>query len=194
MIVYQLTRPASYLTIKDPSKWKMDWGIPVIITLVVSGVLYAMPGDTNWVGVDGLIDNLQGFLQILPGFYLASLAAIATFNKTDLDYELPEPTPSIAIKFIRAKQLHKKTILLTRRRMLCYLFGYLTFLSLMLYLLTVFAPVLANYFSSSVSQYVVYISYALKILFQLFFWQMIVVTIFGLYQLCDRIHQVEDPN
>jgi len=192
MIFYQLTRPASYLLINDGAKWRMDWLLPALISAVISLCLYLIPGDEAWLGDKGLINDLQGFLQILPGFYLASLAAIATFNKEDLDHELPAPTPTIAIKFIRDARLHNKTIRLTRRRMLCYLFGYLTFLSLMLYLATVFAPVTLVDAASHAQQYSGYISEAAKFIFQLFFWQMIVVTVFGLYQLCDRIHQVGD--
>lgn len=192
MIFYQLSRPASYLFIKDSSKWKMDWLIPVVITGFISLCFHFIPTKEIWLGEKGLIRNLQGFLQILPGFYLASLAAIATFNKEDLDFELPEPTPSISIKFIRDTRLHKKTIKLTRRRMLCNLFGYLTFLSLMLYLATVFAPVLLVEAVYQAQEYQFYILEMVKGLFQLFFWQMIIVTIFGLYQLCDRIHHVGD--
>ncbi len=192
MIFYQLTRPASYLLIDDPSKWKIDWMIPFVITLVMTISFYIIPGDEHWMGANGFIKNLQGVLQILPGFYLASLAAIATFNKDDLDYELPTPTPKISIKFVRSDRLHSKTINLTRRRMLCYLFGYLTFLGLMLYLATVFAPIIVLSAANHMADWGTYLIIASKSIFLLFFWQMIVITIFGLYQLCDRIHQVGD--
>jgi hypothetical protein len=191
MILYQLSRPAAYLLIKDSSKWKIDWGLPAIFSIIISLTFFLTKSHTSWLKSGGLIDDLQGFLQILPGFYLTALAAIATFSKRDLDLELPDPTPTILIKFIRHNRLHKKTINLTRRRMLCYLFGYLTFLSLTLYLITVFAPTNLIKITSYVEGYSNHLNGFLKSIFQFFFWQMIIVTIFGLYQLCDKIHQPE---
>lgn len=189
MIAYQLTRPVSYLTIEDPSKWKIDWLLPAIIAAVITGGFLLLPDRPGLYEHENLMDEFQGFLQILPGFFLASLAAIATFNKEDLDYHLPKPTPKIEIQ-LKGRPL---TIELTRRRMLCYLFGYLTFLSVFLYLAVVLGaavePSYYELFNNSL-----FIKTALFSIFNLFFWQMIVVTIFGLYQLCDRIHQPENED
>lgn len=188
MIFYQLTRPASYLTIKDPSKWKMDWGVPLFLTIGIACTLYFLPNKVSFYGKNGIMPQLQSFLQMLPGFYLAALAAIATFNKKDLDFYLPNPTPEIITR-MGSQYLYIK---LTRRRMLCYLFGYLTFLSLILYLASVFGSVLSVNLATLVSNYKEYVISGLKFFFIFFFFQMIIITIFGLYQLCDRIHQPDN--
>lgn len=185
MISYQLLRPAAYLWIKDRGKWQIDWLYPFIITIILTFSFFLLPVARCLYGEKGIIKELIGFIQILPGFYLAALAAIATFNKNDLDYHLPAPTPQIEIK-VNGKDMD---IALTRRRMLSYLFGYLTFLSLALYIIIVIGAVIAP---SAKILFGAYLSIA-KIVFLgtfiLFFSQMIIITIFGLYQLCDRIHQ-----
>jgi hypothetical protein len=135
-----------------------------------------------------MIRELQGLLQILPGFYLTALAAISTFNKNDLDYYLPKPTPQIDILVSG----HRVLIYLTRRKMLSYLFGYLTFLSLMLYISTVIGSAIAPSFNQIFAPYSTAFLLVFEALFQIFFWQMIIITIFGLYQLCDRIHQPDN--
>lgn len=187
MILYQLSRPVSYLFIEDRSKWRIDWLIPFLIALLVTALFLYLPTPPKIFGENGLAKDCQDFLQMLPGFFLAALAAIATFNKQDLDYLLPAPTPKIEV-IIRGKSVK---IDLTRRRMLSYLFGYLTFLSLCLYLFILAGEAIAPSYESF--EYKDIASAFIFLIFQLFFWQMIIVTIFGLYQLCDRIHQPDEP-
>jgi hypothetical protein len=50
--------------------------------------------------------HILGFVQVLPGFYIAALAAIATFNKTDIDKIMAAPAPKIDI-FIHGKSVAK---------------------------------------------------------------------------------------
>lgn len=191
MLFYQLTHPVAYLFIKDSSKWKIDWLIPAVTALLLSCAYHFLPAKAAWFENGGMIKELQGLLQILPGFYLTALAAISTFNKNDLDFYLPKPTPQIYILV----NGHRILIQLTRRKMLSYLFGYLTFLSLVIYLCTVAGSAAAPSFHSIFGGYETFFSIGFALLFQLFFWQMIIITIFGLYQLCDRIHQPDnDPN
>lgn len=187
MIRYQLLRPISYLTIKDQTKWKIDWLVPIFIAVVFIILFYNLPVKKPLYGDQGLIKELQGILQILPGFYLAALAAVATFSKDDLDRLLPEPTPKINI-LVKGQEV---LIGLTRRRMLCFLFGYLTFLSLIVYLSTVLGSTISPSALAIFRNYSIIIEIIFVSLFSLFFWQMIIVTLFGLYQLCDRIHYSE---
>lgn len=185
MLLYQLTRPISYLLIKDGSKRKIDWLLPIMITSLCTILFFSLAIKKQIYGENGLVKDVQGFLQLLPGFYLAALAAIATFDRSDLDDHLPSPTPKIKVIYngVRIK------IKLTRRRMLSYLFGYLTFESLCLYVFTLVGSVIKGneyYLFGDFQDSVFYLSF---VCFNLFFWQMMCVTIFGLYQLCERIHE-----
>jgi hypothetical protein len=149
-------------------------------------VFLLMPVRPTIFGVTGVLCQLSGLLQILPGFYIASLAAIATFNLQNMDHYLPKPTPTVRVRISGAMV----SIQLTRRRMLSFLFGYLTFLSLALFLLTIIANSTApslklvlpkTLHTPTIATFIV--------LYGTLFWHMIAVTLFGLYQLSDRMHQ-----
>lgn len=130
--------------------------------------------------------QVAGLLQILPGFYVASLAAIATFNKNNMDEYMPEPTPTVTIRVSG----HVCPIKLTRRRMLSLMFGYLSFLSLLLFLAIVLANALAPSLKVLLPLPLHKIALAAFVaIYGLLFWHMIAVTLFGLYQLSDRMHQ-----
>lgn len=190
MLLYQLSRPLAYLWIKEKSKNKIviDWCLPIVVSSLVVFLYYILPLKTAIVGKDGLLTTMQGFLQIMPGFYLAALAAISTFNKVDLDYKLPTPSPSITIK----EKGVDVVIELTRRRFLNYLFCYLTFISIALYVVIIFTNGIAHNFVLISELYLIGLRGGFIFFFLLFFFQMILVTTFGLYQLCERIHQSEN--
>src|ERR1700751_4037000 len=114
MVIYQLLRPVSYLVIHDPSKWKIDWVMPAMCAIIPVVVFLVIPLRPTIFGSSGVLWQLSGLLQILPGFYIASLAAIATFNKDNMDQYMPEPTPTVTIR-VSGRQF---PIQLTRRRML----------------------------------------------------------------------------
>lgn len=135
---------------------------------------------------NGLLTQISGLLQILPGFYLAALAAIATFNKSDMDAYMPQPTPTLRVQI----QGINHPIKLTRRRMLALQFGYLTLISLALFIVTIAANIAAPSVKMMSPAYLQrWLNGAFLVLFLLGFWHMIAVTLFGLYQLSDRMHQ-----
>lgn len=190
MFLYQMTRPVAYLFIKEPSGGKkyIDWYIPSIVASLFTLLYFFLPIQPEITGEKGAITSIQGFLQIMPGFYLAALAAVATFNKTDLDRTMPKPAPKICVKRRDTFELES----LTRRSFLNYLFGYLTFLSLFLYVILVIVNIVsANSVFLEMKTYII-LKTIFLFLYQLFFIQMILVTIFSLYQLCERIHQYDN--
>ena len=118
-----LLSPFAYLRVKHPLKSTVDLWFP-IIGLIMSVVWMVLWRDFNLFGSSGAIPNLNSLLQNLPGFYITSLAAIATFQGTT--YKIDDVLEG------------EKAILdgeaLTRRQLLCYLFSYLSLLSLVLYI------------------------------------------------------------
>ena len=186
MIIYQLTRPISYLSIKHHEKWKFDWLIPCILTVITIIVFMFFKNHLNMFGNDGILSQIVSFVEILPGFYIAALAAIATFNRIDIDQLMPEPTPKVKI-LIRGE---KNIINLTRRRFLCMLFSFLVAESIIISLLGIFAtsftPVVKMYFPEIFQDISRYLFVAV---FFLLFWQLLTSTMLGLYYLGDKIHQ-----
>ncbi|WP_221898658.1 hypothetical protein [Bathymodiolus japonicus methanotrophic gill symbiont] len=134
----------------------------------------------------GIITKILGFVQVLPGFYIAALAAIATFNKTDIDKTMPAPAPKIDI-LVQGKSV---AIELTRRRFLCSMFAFLTAESLIIIVLAIFATSFYVPFKEIIHESWHILSSGLfTLMFLLLFWQMIITSFWGLYYLGDRLHQ-----
>ena len=94
-----LLRPLLYLRVKHSSStlpW-INWWLPGIVAsgLVVAAI-WLVP-EVNAFHATGIFDRLLGFAQSLPGFYLAALAAVATFNRPNLDQLMPGVPPTARI-------------------------------------------------------------------------------------------------
>lgn len=192
MILYQLTRPFGYLSIKGiKGKFSYDWLFPVVLT-TISMLFFILSNGSDFTkitGEDGLISELTGFIANLPGFYIAALAAIATFNREQIDHLLISDgeSPYVIFKGVNSngREIETKERI-TRRLFLCFLFAFLTAES---FLLVIFAK-----FSAIVvvpTDYLIPLSYMYASIYFLFFWQLVVSTFFGLYYLGNRIHCTE---
>ncbi|TPG26545.1 hypothetical protein EAH83_01880 [Variovorax ginsengisoli] len=136
----------------------------------------------------GLAERILSFVQGLPGFYIAALAAIATFNKLDIDKKMPAPAPKIQIQVRGVDQY----IELTRRRFLCLMFAFLTAESILLVIISIFGTTMHSSVAAIVPPgAVLYLHVVSAALFFFLFWQMVVITLWGLYYLGDRLHQVD---
>lgn len=187
MLFYQLFRPFSYIFIRHPVKRKVDWYLPFGLSVLAFILLWPMREGMNVWGSGGLIASAQGFVQGLPGFYIAALAAVATFGQqTVLDQIIPAPTPTLHTNY-SGQWVDMK---LSRRRFLCLLFAYLTALSIVLSLFAYYAQSVAvpsrKVFSSGAVSALSGIAFGVYIFF---LFQLLVVTLWGLYYLADRMHQ-----
>ncbi|WIG82596.1 hypothetical protein KFZ68_07010 [Photobacterium damselae] len=84
-------------------------------------LLSRAPVEIAFVGKSGLVQLVNGLLQILIGFFVASLAAVATFQRPGMDEVMRGKAPTLNGKDV------------TRRQYLCYMFGYLAFMSIAVY-------------------------------------------------------------
>lgn len=178
LIFYQLASPFSYLRIQHEDKWIYDWLVPLILSAGTLAVYYFFIPVASVVSEGGVISSITDFIANLPGFFIAALAAVATFNKHDID-ELMANAPKIHIMH------HGNSMLveMTRRRFLCVLFSYLTAVSVLIVMVTRIALnlvipnecwLVVSWFGISIFTYAV--------------WQMIVATLLGLYYLGERLH------
>lgn len=177
-IFYQLLRPFSYLNIKHEDKWIYDWLLPLFFTIITCTIILLCIPIKNVTNSDGLISELTSFVSNLPGFFIAALAAVATFNKNDID-ELMSNPPKIEI-------LHHGNpmmIEMTRRRFLCVLFSYLTAISIFIVLFTRIS--LSITFSTEVDSIASWLG---TFTYFFFVWQMLLATVLGLYYLGERLH------
>lgn len=184
----QMLQPLSYLAIRHPQKWKVDWLFPIVIALVCT--IFSI--GEGWVSdiyrVSGPVSMLLGFFSSLPGFYIAALAAIATFGRNDIDNVLPEPTPTVKL-VTRGENVLVK---LTRRRFLAMLFAFLTCESIALVLYSVFflsyGAALADVGTfGEVGSKIIII--AMTFVYFTLLMQMLAATFWGLYYLGFKLHE-----
>lgn len=189
----EILRPCDYLWISwkdNPSenkkKDRMDWIFPFFFSLTVCFVLF-FTYKSNFVCANTcktiLYNNdayniILSFLQTMPGFYIAALAAISTFNNPGMDKDMVGSTP-----------IDKDRKKMTRRRFLAQSFSYLTFLSIVLLIV---GSIIKYFYSLDLVVLdttlftVIYMSVTFFLF--VFLFQLVFITFYCLYYLGDRIH------
>lgn len=186
--IHRLLTPLSYLRIERQDKITDELVIPGVITALLVGVLFYFSGRIPVFSEKGVISVIVGYLQIVSGFYIASLAAVATFNKDSMD----KPMPGIPVVLPSRKKRRGRSEALSRRRFLCFLFGYLSFMSLFLYFggsaLVLLAPQIKSIFSG---EFFLFLKWFVVVVYIFLTCNMLVTTLLGLYYMTDRIHRKE---
>lgn len=181
-----LISPLTYLQIRHEAKRWADWGYPLVFA-ALSTYLVLQHGEAGAItGQNGLLAKLLIVSSVLPGFYIAALAAIATFNRPDIDELMPAPTPTV-VHTIGGK---KNEIELTRRRFLTHLFAFLCLESLAVMVTCMFASLIGTSIAGNLIDHIacgIRVGFVFVLL--LMFWQMIFGTLLGLYYLGDRLYR-----
>ncbi|OBY04485.1 hypothetical protein BAE36_25075 [Rhizobium leguminosarum bv. trifolii] len=123
-----LTYPLSYLMLTDESNkmlYRRNLVALAILSLAVSAPFII--ADANFFGDKGFLDRIGSFSAVLTGFYIAALVGIASFSTSigDLDEEI-----EVGPIFRQSSEGVRES--LTRRQYVCALFGYLSFVSLII--------------------------------------------------------------
>lgn len=187
-LLSRLLRPLDYIRIKHPLKVFYDFYFPLIAASLLTASFAFLPVQPKITGDGGLIKIITDILQILSGFYIASLAAIATFNKDGMDDLMEGDPPTLKIVY-RGKEMTDE---LTRRRFLCLLFGYLSLLSLFLYFLGAVSSLLAANFKYLLGHQLWWMVKAKWFFVWMYLFltsNLIVTTLLGLFYMVDRIHR-----
>ena len=186
--ITRLLTPLSYLRIERQDKILDELVIPGILTLFLMAVLLFFSGEIPIFSENGVVSVIVNYLQIVSGFYIASLAAVATFNKDSMDKAMP----GIPVVLPARKKRRGKPEALSRRRFLCFMFGYLAFVSLFLYFGGSALVLLAPHLKLIVSG--VWLSILKWLVTSLYIFMtanMLITTLLGLYYMTDRIHRKE---
>lgn len=176
-ILSKLCTPLCYLKIKHKEKTFFDLILPLIATICFLGINHLLPSPLLFTGEKSVISIVNGILQMLSGFYIASLAAVATFSRAEIDEEM-----------LNAPKLNG--IPVTRRLFLTHLFGYLAIISILLYFVGGFVQISANnlHFLENF-EYYDYLSWIPQAVYIFGLFNLIFVTLLGLYFMIDRIHR-----
>ena len=183
LFLHILFSPISYLKIKDEEasqKVWFDFLLPGILAVCFSFTLLFLD-ETISINLSVLFSKFSGVINILPGFYIASIAAVATFDKADLNTDIK----SMKLELFYPKKGIEETPI-NKRIFLCSMFSYLTFLSVICSLSIVFVPVFVKILASSF-YYEVFKEIGVFMLL-LMLSQLATVTCWALYYMAHRIH------
>jgi hypothetical protein len=187
--MWRLVIPLRYLRIDHPEKWKFDAYLPMFLA-----ALFSIPVLSRDFRVDVMggkiqvFENVGSFLGILTGFFIAALAAVATFGKTQMDSPMPGDNPMRLEHRVNQERYFEN---LSRRRFLSFLFGYLAWMTLILCIVG-YCYFIADryYFSWAVSDELRHGMFRFVwIIYMLGIGNILSNTLLGLYYLTDRIHR-----
>lgn len=186
-----ILKPLAYLSIKwaiDDVNGKnkkpiFDWFLPLTFAILVTFFLY-LTLDLESASFKIFFESkgfevLGNFILALPGFLFAALTAVVSFGNKELDITAKVNPP-----------INKDGHEISRRRYLSNAFSYLTFLSLVLLITTVFINYAysSNILKLGLSWYKFgYLITAL--IYFTFVFQMLFVLIITLYYIGDKVHQ-----
>ena len=196
-------KPLNYLSIKwevegSTSKKTFDTTIPLIISIVLSvllvGMEYIFVSETDKsvkIFASEISGLLAGFLQTIPGFYIAALAAIATLTSPTMDRPMDgiPPTKKVHTIDMDGNPIDKDEPL-ERREFLARLFSYLSFISLVLYFFILILQYMYQLKIFAVGQgFYSAIYFLCLVAFNFLLVQLMLLTFLGLYYLGQRIHE-----
>lgn len=179
--------PLSYLRIQRDGKILDEWVIPFVMTVMTFCVFKLTEWAVPVFGGQGVVVGVTSYLQVVSGFYIASLAAIATFNKDTMDKKMAGEPPTLKIR-VRGVLKPEE---LTRRRFLCFLFGYLAFLSIFLYFFGIGANLVAPHLAVEGLMFGDFLKWLFAFVYIFLGYNLICTTLLGLYFMADKIHRID---
>lgn len=172
----------------------MRTAIPAVATGLLILIYLALPVQPPILGDKKYLDYLLQIVGILPGFYIAALAAAATFVNPALDEEITgKDAPQLDVK--RGGETFHVTM--TMRVFICHLFSYLSAMSFITSLLAIAiielepsVDGLRYVFSGNpqIAAALTIVSFLSVALVTFYFLRILVITMHGLYFLVERMH------
>lgn len=194
MLLYQFTRPFAFRRIKHPDLKLVNVRLPLGIMIVCIATYVLLPITPPLFGERSVTGHALSVLALLPGFFIAALAAVATFQRALLDETMPAPAPTLEMR----TGGDEEEVALTHRVFLCHLFSYLTVLSFASIALCAIGDLaapsvvyLVDKINVPVLQHAAHFSLKLAYLASLVWLlsNLVVTTLYGLYFLVERIHR-----
>jgi len=130
--VLQLTVPVRYLRIKHGdgvfhSKIAYDFLFPAILAVVTLAAFMWLDLSLSLTAHPELVKKITDLLTLMIVFYMAALAAVATFDREGIDNPLPDNDATLWVQNPDGGAWENKV--LSYRKFISYLFGYLSFLA-----------------------------------------------------------------
>ncbi|MEH0785451.1 hypothetical protein H4F26_21935 [Vibrio alginolyticus] len=151
--------------------------LPALLAALATYGLSCLPKPIALIGDKSLVSIVNGLLQILSGFYIASMAAVATFQKEGMDEKLDGKAPKLNGKAV------------SRRQFLTYLFGYLAYMSILMYFAGGFAQLAKTNFTAWVTSSHYIFKTSIVFAYFLLLFNILCTTVLGMHFMIDRIHR-----
>ena len=180
-----LLSPLTYLKAKNSHKFVWDWIIPALFAVLGVLLLLVLPKPLSVLGERGLVYWVNELLQVLIGFYIAALAAVASFDRAALD-QLIEGD-GVTLKVVRDGSPVDRS--LTRRAFISLMFSYLSLLAITLYCMGVAISLLEGNIKLILPAALFYLRLGFVFIYAFLFAQMLSITLVALFYLGDRIHR-----
>ncbi|MCK4089708.1 hypothetical protein HCY66_06360 [Acinetobacter radioresistens] len=189
-------KPFAYLNIKlsdgSSQKKQLDLLLPLAISIFMAlllGFLQFIDSEINiFSSKINILPPIISFFQSMPGFYIAALAAIATFPSESMNKEMKTPTPYLLIDS-EVEDVPSNRDRLSRRRFLCYMFAYLAFISILFFFIAIGLNFINSIYIFNIPNYLLDIGYMISCLIIFFVvTQTVLITFLGLWYLGHRIH------
>jgi len=198
----QLLVPCNYLRIREgdsllQSKAVYDYVLPAVLTAVTAGVCVGLSIPFGMGHHPVLTKSLADLLALLIAFYMAALAAVSTFERAGIDGALKGGDATLRVLNHETGAREDKK--LSYRQFISYLFGYLSFISLILFISLLFFstawPKILNLGKDykGWDHVVALLDPAFFIMFFFGTWQLLVTSLLGIYFLADRMQSLNDP-
>lgn len=181
--ILNIFTPLTFLRLQSPGLKLFQWTIPGFLA-VLSVFLYWQADTKPQLFVDkGIVISINGLLSILIAFYIAALAAVAAFPNPILDQTMKGRPPELHT----TRGGHPHIELMTRRRFMAILFGYSSFLSIVIYALGLAS--LSAYGVSTSFNNDSNLAYFLVAIYSFILASLLSTTMLGLHYLIDRMHR-----
>ena len=187
-----ISKAFGFIRIKYPEQEKglsfILYYLPALLSIFICSfilILELLTVKSINIFTQTAFESISTFVQVLPGFYIAALAGIASYTNPFIDNAMSGSPPYL--ENIDNRGTRKS--FLSRRRFLTLMFGYLAAISI---ILTIFLFVVRLGYETQVLSVdpIIYYSLYSLLCFTFFaiFSQMILVTLHGIYYLADRMH------
>lgn len=198
--VKQLGTPFRYLAIRQGktlfrSKAIYDWVLPAVLSATTTALTLYFSPTIELFTDKGIVGGFQKLLEILVPFYIVALAAVATFASENLDAEMKGHPATLHIRMSDGRFVERT---LKLRQFICYLFGYLSTMSLIVFVVVLILGFIEKgasmFFDSLLGPLAIYGKGGIMFLSMLAMWQIIITTLLGIYFISERLQFMDEPD
>lgn len=189
----QISTPLRYWSIrqkKPDRKLFFDLYLPLLTGVVAAIVCHIFDLYSSILSENGVYSNLVRILELLAAFFIAALAAVSTFQNSEVEgYLRGNERNPLTIPVWVASRNEFVRVRVTRRQFLCHMFGYLAFITIIFIAAVNIARFFISNFQLPFNDLIISV---VNFILAFGFWAAVAniffTTLMGLAFLTDRLH------